>query len=627
MLFSNNNNSNNNPPVLLQESSPKNSIFYKTGSINPIQLNDPSIHTDYFNIKNFIFNKDIDILGTGSLGKVYLTYNKIDNKKYALKQIIKKTLEENGININIIYREISTHLKLSHENIVKLYSYYEDKENIYIILEPVTNGTLFHKIRNENYLSESQAFHYFIQLVSAINFLHINGFIHRDIKPENILLDEKDNIKLCDFGWCINVEKYEKRTTFCGTFEYMAPEIVKDESYNSEIDIWALGILLYEMLHGYSPFRTKNPQKTKIGEEYKPIFMNILKMEYTIDKENELSPECVDMIKKLLENNSKKRMTANDIFNHPWVKKFEAKIKNKDNNIIDKKYKYKRNSRGKSRKSQKKNNKNFYKNNNNINFINDNNNDYEYNMAKTKTNTISTIDRDISKNETQQSYNNSYIEENKSSNKNNNNVDKIIDNINSVNLNIYSSNKIDVKNVDYLNIDIKNLDNFENILENARIQNGGKKTKTKSKPKLNLAQLRSNSDGNFFNYNKVVVKNNNLDFKGKYNNNNLMGFKNVNKFSIAQQKEKSPNYIGERKLDVQKKSFISYQNDHGKKEYDRKFNELTLKEIENTIKIIDESTKKKEKMEKDKQIKKQEKEESFWDKLFKPFRCDYKCDN
>ena len=96
-----------------------------------------------------------------------------------------------------------------------------------------------------------------------------------------------------------------ERSTFCGTYEYMAPEIVNDESYDKSIDIWSLGVLLYEMTHGYSPFRAKDGGE----EEYKEIFRNIRKMNYTIDKTLGLSKECVDLIEKLLCENSKERIT------------------------------------------------------------------------------------------------------------------------------------------------------------------------------------------------------------------------------------------------------------------------------------------------------------------------------
>ena len=103
------------------------------------------------------------------------------------------------------------------------------------------------------------AFSLFIQVVNAVYFLHKNNLIHRDIKPENILIFENNIIKLCDFGWCVKLEEGEQRGTFCGTTEYMSPELVNHEEYSKEIDIWSLGVLLYEMVHGYSPFRPDKP--------------------------------------------------------------------------------------------------------------------------------------------------------------------------------------------------------------------------------------------------------------------------------------------------------------------------------------------------------------------------------
>jgi len=113
-------------------------------------------------------------------------------------------------------------------------------------------------IKKSKGIDEKSAFKYFIETASAILFLHTNDLIHRDLKPENILLDENNNVKLCDFGWCVELKEDDApRKTFCGTYEYMAPEIVKETPYDKSVDIWSLGILLYELLHGYSPFRVR----------------------------------------------------------------------------------------------------------------------------------------------------------------------------------------------------------------------------------------------------------------------------------------------------------------------------------------------------------------------------------
>ena len=158
-------------------------------------------------------------------------------------------------------------------------------------MEYVSGGTLFNLIKRTNGMDEKQAFRFFISAVSALSFLHANNFVHRDLKPENLLLDENGVVKLCDFGGCVRSD-IGSRSTFCGTFEYMAPEIINENAYDNSIDVWSLGILLYELIHGYSPFRAK---KTNCSEDYKEIFKNIVKFNFKIEKQ--LSENCTDLLK------------------------------------------------------------------------------------------------------------------------------------------------------------------------------------------------------------------------------------------------------------------------------------------------------------------------------------------
>jgi len=123
-------------------------------------------------------------------------------------------------------------------------------------MEYASKGSLFQTIRTKKKLDEKTSFIYFIQAASSILFLHENNLVHRDLKPENLLVDEYNVVKLGDFGWCVEMA-LGNRVTFCGTYEYMAPEILKEKPYNQSIDIWSLGILLYELLHNYSPFSVR----------------------------------------------------------------------------------------------------------------------------------------------------------------------------------------------------------------------------------------------------------------------------------------------------------------------------------------------------------------------------------
>lgn len=206
----------------------------------------------------------------------------------------KEKLASIQLSPDIVAREIYVHLRLKHENIIDLYNAKEDNENYYMLMEYANGGSLFKKIKSSKIgFDENEAFKLFIQASSAICFLHENGLVHRDIKPENFLL-VNDKLKLCDFGWCRDVAEGERRT-FCGTYEYMAPEIVKSDSYGFGIDVWALGILLYELIHNYSPFGIRDNKKFKNeDEEYEEICKNIIK--YNIKFEKNISSNLKSLI-------------------------------------------------------------------------------------------------------------------------------------------------------------------------------------------------------------------------------------------------------------------------------------------------------------------------------------------
>lgn len=128
--------------------------------------------------------------------------------------------------------------------------YFEDHENVYLVQSLATKGSLFSYLNKKNLLNEKEAFVYFFQTLLGIDYLHKRGIIHRDLKTENLLFDDSANIRICDFGCVINNKDNKSMKTFCGTFCYMAPELLQGSPYNSKVDIWCQGIQLYEMLHG-----------------------------------------------------------------------------------------------------------------------------------------------------------------------------------------------------------------------------------------------------------------------------------------------------------------------------------------------------------------------------------------
>lgn len=194
----------------------------------------------------------------------------------------------------------------------------EDERYIYLILEYVKQGNLFFIIRKKGVLTEAEAFYFFIQAVAGIYFLHKHGFIHRDLKPENLLVAQDNVLKICDFGWCVEATTdpsqtnlgREQRNTFCGTLEYMAPEMITNKPHNHQIDVWSLGILLYELVHGKAPFR---------GSQYE-IGNEIVRGNVTFKKG--VSDDFKDLVLKILAQDPNERLPLVKVFVHPWVLNF-----------------------------------------------------------------------------------------------------------------------------------------------------------------------------------------------------------------------------------------------------------------------------------------------------------------
>lgn len=245
-----------------------------------------------------------EVLGTGSYGEVRLVKEKLTGKQFALKAINKISVGQD-VDLNVIKREIAVQKDLNHPNIIKLESDFEDSEFIYMVLEYAENGSLFQEITEKERLSEDLARRYFIQIVGGISYLHDCQIVHRDIKPENILLDKDNNVKICDFGWSVKNE--ESRKTFCGTLDYMSPEMVLGQEYSYELDIWALGVLLYEILHGYSPFESAADTEK---------IQKIVNCRFKFD--SAISENAKDLIQKMIQVKKETRIKLKDILSHPF---------------------------------------------------------------------------------------------------------------------------------------------------------------------------------------------------------------------------------------------------------------------------------------------------------------------
>ena len=363
-----NNNINNNIQTE-KENKEERETKIKSPYLIPGILNIRRTYDEKYNLDNFIpifENGKPKIIGCGSFGKVFLVMNKINKKYYAIKHMEKQILINKMNNLDGIYKEIYIQSRIDHPNIVPILYVNETVSDFDLVLEYAVYGSLFYFIRNNKSLNEPLSFSLFMQVVNAVYFLHKNNLIHRDIKPENILIFDNNILKLCDFGWCVKLEQGEQRDTFCGTTEYMSPELVNHMEYSKEIDVWSLGILLYEMIHGHSPFR---PDKPKFNSD--DVMDNIRKHKLKFKKN--VSKECKELIYHLLEENPEKRLKVEDIFYSDFVKYYEnMKFGLPDYYLIEK-YKFKltkfqnQNNIQLNEKNKEKNNLN---NNNHINISN-----------------------------------------------------------------------------------------------------------------------------------------------------------------------------------------------------------------------------------------------------------------
>ena len=249
-------------------------------------------------------------VGKGGFGQVWKCRNKISQKIYAIKVMNKHSIIQDKM-VDQINREIEIMYKVNHPHIVKLVNHYEDDDNIYLIINFASKGQLYTILKKANKFDEKTVAQYMREIISAIKYLHSFNppIIHRDIKPENILVDENNRMKVCDFGWS-NYEGSSKRTTYCGTPEYLAPEMIKKEGHDASVDIWDIGVLMFELLSGYSPFSGANQQD---------LFNNIKR--HKINWPEDFPSYAQNLISKILKQNPKERISLDNIIAHTWFEK------------------------------------------------------------------------------------------------------------------------------------------------------------------------------------------------------------------------------------------------------------------------------------------------------------------
>ncbi|XP_062062441.1 serine/threonine-protein kinase ULK3 isoform X3 [Lepus europaeus] len=251
-------------------------------------------------------------LGSGTYATVYKAYAKKDTREVvAIKCVAKKSL--NKASVENLLTEIEILKGIRHPHIVQLRDFQWDSEHIYLIMEFCAGGDLSRFIHTRRILPEKVARVFMQQLASALQFLHERNISHLDLKPQNILLSslERPHLKLADFGFAQHMSPWDEKHVLRGSPLYMAPEMVCRRQYDARVDLWSVGVILYEALFGKPPFASRS--FSELEEKIRSSRVIELPLRPP------LSRDCRDLLQRLLERDPSRRISFQDFFAHPWV--------------------------------------------------------------------------------------------------------------------------------------------------------------------------------------------------------------------------------------------------------------------------------------------------------------------
>ncbi|XP_051530936.1 serine/threonine-protein kinase BRSK2-like isoform X3 [Myxocyprinus asiaticus] len=245
-------------------------------------------------------------LGKGQTGLVKLGIHCITGQKVAIKIVNREKLSESVL--MKVEREIAILKLIEHPHVLKLHDVYENNKYLYLVLEHVSGGELFDYLVKKGRLTPKEARKFFRQIISALDFCHSHSICHRDLKPENLLLDERNNIRIADFGMASLQVGDSMLETSCGSPHYACPEVIRGEKYDGRrADVWSCGVILFALLVGALPFDHDNLrqllEKVKSGEFHMPQF---------------IPPDCQALLRGMIEVNPEKRLTLEAIQKHAW---------------------------------------------------------------------------------------------------------------------------------------------------------------------------------------------------------------------------------------------------------------------------------------------------------------------
>jgi len=285
----------------------------KEGDTHETEVNQKLISNYKASVQDFALLKT---LGKGGYGKVILVRKRNDpdkGKLFAMKSLKKATIVTNQKDTVHTKAERNILEQVTHPFIVELRYAFQTNGKLYLILEYCQGGELFMLMERQGNFLEPMAKFYLAQITLALGHLHSLGIVYRDLKPENILLDKTGNIKITDFGLCKeSVFDEDTTNTFCGTIEYMAPEVIIRRGHNRSADWWSVGVVMYDMLNGGPPFTGRDRNEAK-----KAVCRGKLKLK------SYFTMNARDLMKGLLNRQPANRLGAGpndylDIKAHPW---------------------------------------------------------------------------------------------------------------------------------------------------------------------------------------------------------------------------------------------------------------------------------------------------------------------
>jgi hypothetical protein len=251
------------------------------------------------------------LLGQGFFGEVWSCRFRANSSRtpIAVKKVALSLLRQHHLTEQM-EREISILQKLDHPHIVKLHCNFHDDTHVYMAMEFAEGGTMFDCVGK---ITLEESAKYFYETCDALEYLHTlpERVIHRDIKPENVLFDKDQHVKLVDFGWSNMMQGLDSRATFCGTLDFLAPEMIRGEGHNESLDMWEMGVLLFEMITGQAAFSARTQEQT---------CRLILRCNFRFPAD--MDTDAKDCIQSLCKINPAERLTAKKTKEHFFVRKY-----------------------------------------------------------------------------------------------------------------------------------------------------------------------------------------------------------------------------------------------------------------------------------------------------------------